>query len=66
MQDLPVIRTREEAKSQRSAERVYVEVPGSVAAEVLWLSTMLTEPDDSEPGRVVKRLLTAERSAEAE
>lgn len=61
MPDQPVIRRREEASNLDPDERVLVEVRGEFAAEMLWLDAMLANPDDSEPGRAIKRLLTAER-----
>lgn len=57
MPDLPVVRTVEEARNLEPGQRVLVEVPGDAAPQLLWLTNMLNEPDDSEVGRVVKRLL---------
>jgi hypothetical protein len=61
MADQPVVRTREEAKNLEPGQRVLVEVRGEFAAEVLWLDSMLENPDESEPGRAIKRLLAAEK-----
>ncbi len=61
MADLPVVRTAEDAKNVAPGQRVLVEVPGESASQILWLTKMLQDPDDSEAGRAVKRLLAASR-----
>ncbi|GID30464.1 hypothetical protein [Paractinoplanes brasiliensis] len=59
MSELPVIRSAAEARDVDPESRVLIEVSGASAATMLWLEKMLTDPDDSEPGRVVKKLMAA-------
>jgi uncharacterized OB-fold protein len=57
MAELPVVRTREQAKAHDPNVSALVEVPGEFVPTVVWLMEALQQPSDSQVGKVVRSLL---------
>lgn len=58
-EESPVVRSMDDAKKYTASDEVLVPTRGDLGAAVWWFSNMLNSPDDSEPGRIIKRLIAS-------